>query len=136
MTDLPLTSGVSLLIVLLMFGATYNVGKARHRYGISAPATSGHEMFDRAYRIQMNTLEWALMTLPCVWIFAAYVSDGGAALLAGVWLAARVRYAFAYQREPKSRGRAFVVAGLAFGALGLGAGGGVLWRLIGAWGAG
>lgn len=132
MTDLPLTSGTSLLISLLMFATAFNVGRARHKYGISAPAVVGHPVFERAYRIQMNTLEWAAMTLPCLWVFAAYVSDAGAAVLGGLWLAARVRYAFAYQREPKLRGRAFTLAGLAFGLLGLGAAAGVLWRLISA----
>lgn len=130
MTDLPLTSGLTLLIVLLNFGAAFNVGRARHRYQVVAPAVSGHPQFERAYRIQLNTLEWTLMTLPCVWIFAAYLSDLWAMLLGSLWLGARVRYAFAYQREPALRGRAFTLAALAFGALGLGAGGGVLWRLL------
>ena len=127
----PLTAGVTLLIVLLLFGTAFAVGKGRHRYGIEAPAVSGHPAFERLYRVQMNTLEWAIMTLPCLWICAAYVNDGVAAGLGGVWLAGRVWYAVAYAREPAQRAKGFKVGALAFGALGLCAGGGVLWRLLG-----
>ena len=127
----PLTAGVTLLIVLLLFGTAFAVCKGRHRYGIEAPAVSGHPAFERLYRVQMNTLEWAIMTLPCLWICAAYVNDGVAAGLGGVWLAGRVWYAVAYAREPALRAKGFTVGALAFGALGLCAGGGVLWRLLG-----
>jgi len=61
MSTLPLTSLVTLLTVALMFWTAINVGKARAKYEVKAPATSGHEMFDRAYRIQMNTLESAML---------------------------------------------------------------------------
>lgn len=43
MTTLPLTSLVTLLAVALMFWAAINVGKARAKYEVKAPATSGHE---------------------------------------------------------------------------------------------
>lgn len=131
MTNLPFTAVVTLLAVLLMFATAANVGTARKRYKVSAPATSGHPMFERAYRIQMNTLEWAVMTLPCLWICAAYVGDAWAAGLGGIWLVGRCWYGFAYQRDPAGRGPGFLVAALAFGALGLAAGGGVVFRLLG-----
>lgn len=130
MTALPLTSGLTLLIVLLMFGTAWVVGRARHRYGIVAPAVTGHPAFERAIRVQMNTLEWTAMTLPCLWLFAAYVSDGGAAIVGGVWLAARIRYARAYLHEPALRARSFTLSGVAFGVLGLGAGAGVARHLL------
>jgi len=60
-TALPLTAMVNLLICLLLFGTATNVGRARVRYGIKAPAVTGHEMFERAYRIQMKTLENAVL---------------------------------------------------------------------------
>lgn len=58
----PLTAGVTLLIVLLLFGTAFAVGKGRHKYAIQAPAVIGHPVFERLYRVQMNTLEWAVMT--------------------------------------------------------------------------
>ena len=122
---------VALLAVAQLVFFSVLVGRARGRYGVKAPAVSGHEMFERAYRVQMNTLEWALMTLPCLWICAAYVGDAVAAGLGGVWLLGRVWYAVAYARDPALRARGFTVGALAFGALGLAAGGGVLWHLLG-----
>lgn len=127
----PLTAGVTLLIVLLMFATSAAVGKGRHKYGVEAPAVTGHPVFERLYRVQMNTLEWAVMTLPCLWICAAYVSDGLAAALGGMWLAGRIWYALAYAREPARRGSGFMVGALAFGALGLASGGGALRQLLG-----
>ena len=131
LSTLPLTAGVTLLIVLLMFGTAFAVGKGRHRYGIKAPAVSGHPTFERLYRVQMNTLEWAAMTLPCLWICAAYVSDGAAAALGGVWLVGRVWYAVGYAKAPTLRAKGFTLGALAFGALGLLAAGGVIAQLVG-----
>ncbi|MBN9697196.1 MAG: MAPEG family protein [Zoogloea sp.] len=127
----PLTAGVTLLIVLLLFGTAFAVGKGRHQYGIQAPAVTGHPVFERLYRVQMNTLEWAVMTLPCLWLCAAYVRDDVAAGLGGLWLVGRIAYAVGYARDPARRAAGFTLGALAFGALGLAAGGGVVWRLIG-----
>ena len=119
------------MIVLLLFATAFAVGRGRHKYGVAAPAVAGHPAFERLYRVQMNTLEWAVMTLPCLWIAAAYVSDALAAGLGGLWLLGRVAYALAYAADPAKRARGFIVGALAFGALGLVAGGGVIRQLIG-----
>jgi len=95
LTTLPFTALVTLLICLLLFGTAANVGRARVRYGIKAPAVAGHEMFERAYRIQMNTLENTVLVLPTLWLFAGFMGDRGAAMLGAVWLVARVWYAIA-----------------------------------------
>lgn len=128
----PMTAGVTLLIVLLLFATAFAVGRGRHKYGVAAPAVTGHPVFERLYRVQMNTLEWAVMTLPCLWIAATYVSDVGAAGLGLVWWLGRIAYALAYAADPAKRARGFTIGALAFGALGLMAGGGVIWQLIGA----
>ena len=119
------------MIVLLMFGTGFAVGKGRHKYGVQAPAVTGHPVFERLYRVQMNTLEWAAMLLPCLWICAAYVSDVVAAGLGGVWVLGRVWYAVGYAKDPARRAGGFMVGALAFGALGLAAGSGVVLHLIG-----
>lgn len=121
MTSLPLTSLVTLLVVLLMFATALNVGRARGRYGIHAPAVSGHEMFERAFRIQMNTLEGAALMLPALWLYAGFIDDRGAGVIGGIWLAARVWYAVAYQQDPTKRGGGFGLAALALAGLWLGA---------------
>ena len=130
MTLLPLTALTTLLICLLMFATGIQVGRARGRYGIHAPAVTGHEMFERAYRIQMNTLENTVLMLPALWRFAGFISDRGAAALGVVWLVARIWYAMAYQSNPAKRGPAFGLSILAFAALAAGGGWGVVRTLI------
>lgn len=121
MTALPMTAMITLFVVLLMFATALNVGRARGLYGIKAPATSGHEMFDRAFRVQMNTLESAVVMLPALWLYAGFLGDRGAAITGAIWLVARVWYAIAYQRDPKTRSAAFGISFLAFAGLWLGA---------------
>ena len=117
-------------ILLLLFACAFIVGRARGRYGISAPATSGHELFDRAFRVQMNTLEAVRIFLPALWLAALVFSPGWATVAAAVWLAGRVWYAAAYLRAPESRGGGFVLAFAAWGALMLMASWGVIGLLL------
>ena len=126
MTSLPLTSLVTLLIVLLMFATAANVGRARVRYKIKAPAVTGHEVFERAYRVQMNTLEQTMIFLPVLWLYAGFIGDNGAGAMGLIWLFARTWYAVAYQKNPAKRGPGFGIALLAFAGLGLGA----LWGVV------
>lgn len=126
MTSLPLTSLVTLLVVALMFWTAINVGKARAKYEVKAPATSGHDMFDRAYRVQMNTLESAMLLLPSMWIYASLIGDIGAGVSGAIWIAGRLWYAIAYLQDPAKRGPGFGIAFLA--VAGMWAGG--LWAVI------
>jgi uncharacterized MAPEG superfamily protein len=88
------------------------VARARSRYGIQAPATSGQEIFDRCFRVQMNTLEQLLLFIPTLWIFAAYVSEPWAALAGVVFIIGRAIYAASYIRDPKSRSLGFGLTAL------------------------
>ena len=126
MTTLPLASLVTLFAVALMFWTAINVGKARAKYEVKAPATSGHEMFDRAYRIQMNTLESAMLLLPSMWIYAGLVGDLGAGVSGAIWITGRIWYALAYQQDPAKRGPGFGISFLAIA--GMWAGG--LWAVM------
>jgi MAPEG family. len=104
---------VTLLTVLLMFGTATAVGLARGKYGIKAPATSGHPAFERAFRVQMNTLEATLMFLPLLWLAAHYGLGSWAGLAGLVWVAGRVWYAAAYLKEASKREGGFVLGSLA-----------------------
>jgi glutathione S-transferase len=126
MASLPLTSLVTLLVLLLMFFTALMVGRARGRYGIKAPAVTGHEIFERAFRIQMNTLENAVLMLPALWLYAGLIGDRGAGAMGGIWLIARVWYAVAYQKDPAKREGGFGLSILAFAGLWLGA----LWGVV------
>ncbi len=108
---------VVLLTIALLFATAVLTGRARGKYGIKAPATSGHPAFERAYRIQMNTLEQAVMFLPTLWLAARFGNPTWAGILGLVWVAGRVWYIVAYQRDPARRGPAFGVAMLAWGLL-------------------
>ena len=130
MHGLPLTAAVTLCVVTLMFWTSFRVGMARKRYAIRAPDVSGHPVFERAYRVQMNTIEWALMLLPCLWLAGLFVTDGLAAAIGMLGVAGRVHYALCYQRDPETRGAGFLAGAAAFGVLGLIAAGGIIYSLF------
>jgi glutathione S-transferase len=115
------TSIITLLVVLLMFGLTFNVGRARGKYQVKAPAISGNEFFERAYRVQMNTIENVLMFLPALWLYAIHIGDKGAGDSGVIWLIARVWYAISYQKNPAKRGLGFLVSILVIAGLWTGA---------------
>ena len=115
MTHLPAL--VTLLTVLLLAGIAYVVGRARGRHGIKAPAVSGHPAFERAYRVQMNTLENTVMFLPTLWLAATYGFSGWAGVAGLVWLVGRVWYAAAYLKDETKRGPGFTVSSIAWVAL-------------------
>ncbi len=97
------------LLEFFAFGAA--VGRARGRYGVAAPATSGHEMFERYYRVQMNTLELLVMWVPAMWIFARDLNPAVAAGLGILYLVGRLVYFFAYVKDPKTRSFGFALSG-------------------------
>jgi len=122
---------VTLATSLLLFACAAYVGRCRIRFGIKAPATSGHPQFEIAYRIQANTVENSVAFLPVLWVFAVSVSSLWATVLGALWLAARVWYAIAYARDPQTRGAGFLLSMLCFGALGIGGAGGIVVGLLG-----
>ncbi|MCP1374490.1 MAPEG family protein [Dyella lutea] len=105
---------VTLLNVLLLSATAFAVGKARATYGIKAPATTGHEGFERAYRVQMNTLEQTVMFLPALWLAATHGFAGWAGVAGLVWIVGRVWYMAGYLRDPAKREGGFAVGMLAW----------------------
>ncbi|HXE77495.1 MAG TPA: MAPEG family protein [Rhodanobacter sp.] len=112
MHELPALA--TLLTVLLLFATLWVAGRARYKYGVKAPATSGHPAFERAYRVQMNTIEGSVMFLPVLWLAASYGFGGWAGIAGLVWVAGRTWYALAYWADAARRGPGFSVAMLAF----------------------
>lgn len=117
---------VTLGVLVLLFVVAWVVGKAREKYNVKAPATTGDPAFERAFRVQMNTLENTVAFLPALWLFAAFVSEVWAAALGAVWLAARFWYVVAYQQDAAKRGPPFGLSMLAFVILTVGAAWGVV----------
>ena len=102
------------------------VGRARGVYGVKAPAAAGHEMFERAYRVQMNTLELMVVFLPVLFIAAKYWPQAYVAGAGAVYLVGRFLYWRSYVRAPASRGLGFGLSMLPIFALVAGALAGII----------
>jgi glutathione S-transferase len=96
------------LVQLLVF--SFLVGGARGRYGVKAPAVTGHPMFERAYRVQMNTLELMVLFIPALYVAARYWPPAWVAAVGAVYVLGRLVYRTAYVRDPASRGLGYLVS--------------------------
>jgi glutathione S-transferase len=112
---------VTVLALLLYLWMGVRVAQARGKFGVTAPAVTGHPEFERAYRVQMNTLEWLPVFLAALWLFAKYWDTRIAAGLGVIWILARLYYAVSYVKDPATRGPGFGLQALATGILLLGA---------------
>lgn len=103
---------VALVVVaalLQFFYFALQVGRARGKYEVHAPAVSGHPTFERHYRVQMNTQEQLVMFVPAIVVFAYWVRPDVAAGLGVVYLVGRAIYAKSYIDDPKKRGLGFML---------------------------
>ena len=98
---------VLILIQTLFFG--FEVGKARGKYKIKAPAVSGDEMFDRHYRIHQNTIEQIVIFIPSLWLFGYFVHMNIGAVLGLLFLIGRFIFRSAYLKDPASREIGFIL---------------------------
>ena len=101
---------VMLLALLEYFWFSIAVGRARYRYGVKAPATSGNEDFERVYRVQMNTLELLVLFLPALYIAATYWPQAAVAACGAVYVLGRIVYQRAYMAAPEARGLGFMLS--------------------------
>ena len=101
---MELVGAVTLLALLQFVVMGIIVGRARGLYGVKAPATTGHEQFERWFRVHYNTLEKLIVFLPSLWLFGYYVGQYYAAGLGGIYLVGRLLYAVTYIRDPATRG--------------------------------
>jgi glutathione S-transferase len=102
---------VTLLAVLQFVAFGFLVGRARGRHNVPAPATSGHEIFDRYFRVHMNTLETLVFLLPSLWLAAMHWRPEYMAVLGAIYLVGRQLYLSGYVTDPKKRGPGY---GLSF----------------------
>ncbi len=94
---------VAAVALLEYFYFGYQVGQARGKYGVEAPAVTGDPTFERYHRVHQNTLENLVIFLPGLWMFALYVNEPLAAALGLVFVAGRVIYARRYVAAPETR---------------------------------
>jgi uncharacterized MAPEG superfamily protein len=104
---MALTVLISILALGQYFLFLTQTGRARHRYGVLAPRVTGHEGYERAYRVQMNTLELLILFLPAEWFAALYVRPLWPALLGALYLIGRLVYWRSYIADPNRRGPGF-----------------------------
>jgi len=104
---------IAIIVILALLQYIYfslQVGKARGTYEVSAPAVSGHPIFERHYRVQMNTLEQLIVFIPAVFLFGYYGNAMVAAALGAVYLVGRFLFASSYVTDPAKRSLGFMLS--------------------------
>lgn len=97
---------VMLIVVLAVIEVMvlgFLVARGRDRYGVPAPATSGHPDWERLNRAHQNSLEQLVLFIP---LFLAYCFNTGlqtGIVLGLVYLLARIVYAVGYVRSSERR---------------------------------
>ena len=98
-----------------LFGAM--TGRARRLSGLKAPAMTGHEGFERMFRVQMNTLEMIVAFLPALFLAGKYWPAWLVGGLGAIYVIGRFLYWRAYVASPASRGLGFMLSMLPTAAL-------------------
>lgn len=122
------TALVTLTAIAVYLWTFVMAGRARGKYSVKAPAITGPEPFERAVRVQTNTLEQIVPFLPALWICAAFFPMP-AAIIGAAWVVGRIIYGFAYYADPAKRGPGFTIAIIATILLWLGG----FWGIVMAW---
>lgn len=111
-----LLTGIStLLAVLVLMYTFWQAAQMRGRHKIAAPAMTGHPEFERAIRVQMNTIEQFVIFLPLLWMATLYfrIYPWVPSIFGVVWVMGRIVYSVGYMRDPDARHTGF---GIAFSA--------------------
>ncbi|MFK7994580.1 MAG: MAPEG family protein [Granulosicoccus sp.] len=106
---MDLVNIVAALAILQFIVFSFLVGRARIEHGVSAPAVQGHEMFERAFRVQMNTMEQLICFLPVLLLANVYWPDTFVALVGVVYLIGRLMYRQSYVSDPSTRTVGFLL---------------------------
>ncbi|MBE9154718.1 MAPEG family protein [Cyanobium sp. LEGE 06143] len=117
MTSLALPALVTLAGLSLYQGTALAVGRARFKHLVKPPAMDGPEPFQRAVRVQQNTLEQLVFFLPSYWLACLWSEAALANLLGILWVAGRVAYAVGYLQAPERRGPGFGISFLSAAGL-------------------
>ena len=93
------------------------VAQMRRKHNVAAPATTGAPEFERAFRVQMNTLESLIIFLPLLWLAGTFFNRWVAIGLGITWIVGRVLYMQGYLEAPEKRETGSLVAGVALALL-------------------
>jgi len=112
-----LPAAVTLAALITYQGTAMAVGQARVKHKVMPPASAGPEGFERALRVQQNTLEQLVFFLPTFWLAALLGPEAWASLLGFIWVGGRVAYGVGYRIDPSKRGPGFGISFLCSVAL-------------------
>jgi glutathione S-transferase len=106
-----LSAAVTIISILFVFYTGINVAQMRGRHKIAAPAVVGNPEFERAYRVQVNTLEQFVMFLPLLWLATTYFQSLAwlPAVFGIVWVIGRFVYLQGYMAAPEKRSTGFLI---------------------------
>jgi glutathione S-transferase len=115
------TAAVTILAILFYFWTGINVGRMRTKHGVNAPTMTGNPEFERAVRVQMNTLEWFVIFVPLLWLATIYFSPAMTMVYLSwlppifglIWIVGRVLYMTGYMVAAEKRSSGFLIAGIA-----------------------
>lgn len=107
-----LSAVVTILAILLYTYMSIRVGQMRGKHNITAPATSGHPEFERAFRIHYNTLESIAVFIALLWLATIYFHTLPwlPALVGLIWVIGRFLYMTGYMSDPTKRGTGFGIS--------------------------
>ena len=89
--SIPLLPAVVTLAALITYqGTVMAVSQARVKHKVMPPASQGPEPFERALRVQQNTLEQLVFFLPTFWLAALLGNQALACWLGFFWVGGRV----------------------------------------------
>ena len=121
---------VTVLTLIVYLVLIINVGRARAKYKVSPPQTSGDPGFERVFRVQQNTSEQLIAFLPSLWLFSLFVSPIWGAGIGLIWLIGRIIYAWGYYQAAEKRTIGFGINSLSIMVLLIGSLVGII-RLFG-----
>jgi glutathione S-transferase len=107
-----LNAAVAVLAVLFIAYTFVNVGIARGKTRIDAPAVTGHPTLECAYRVQLNTVEQAIMFFPLLALATRYFHGLAwlPAVFGLVWVIGRFIYLRGYMAAPAKRSAGFLIS--------------------------
>ena len=100
---------VILLALIPYVWFSIQVGRARGRFEVQVPATSGNDGFERYFRAHQNTTERLVVFLLAIFACGYFVNSLFAALMGLVFITGRGLYFRGYTDPEKSRTAGFAI---------------------------